>query len=102
MRIRAERAAVRWIVDPIDGTVNYVYGLPQYAVSVAAEVDGQVLAGVVVQRGHRRGVDGGPRRRGVAGGRAAHRLDGDRPGPALWSPPASATTRPAGRTRPRC
>jgi myo-inositol-1(or 4)-monophosphatase len=39
--------AVRWVVDPIDGTVNYVYGLPQYAVSVAAEVGGQVVAGVV-------------------------------------------------------
>jgi myo-inositol-1(or 4)-monophosphatase len=39
---------VRWIVDPIDGTVNYVYGLPHYAVSVAAEVAGQALAGVVV------------------------------------------------------
>jgi len=42
------RSAVRWIVDPIDGTVNYFYGLPEYAVSVAAEVDGQVVAGVVV------------------------------------------------------
>jgi myo-inositol-1(or 4)-monophosphatase len=40
--------AVRWIVDPIDGTVNYLYGLPQYAVSIAAEVDGEVVAGVVV------------------------------------------------------
>jgi myo-inositol-1(or 4)-monophosphatase len=39
--------SVRWVIDPIDGTVNYVYGLPQYAVSVAAEVDGQVVAGVV-------------------------------------------------------
>jgi len=39
---------VRWIVDPIDGTVNYVYGLANYAVSVAAEVDGSVVAGVVV------------------------------------------------------
>jgi len=38
---------VRWVLDPIDGTVNYVLGLPQYAVSVAAEVDGQVLAGAV-------------------------------------------------------
>jgi myo-inositol-1(or 4)-monophosphatase len=38
---------VRWIVDPIDGTVNFVYGLPNYAVSVAAEVDGQIVAGVV-------------------------------------------------------
>lgn len=39
---------VRWIIDPIDGTVNFVYGLPEYAVSIAAEVDGRVVAGVVV------------------------------------------------------
>ena len=39
---------VRWILDPIDGTVNYLYGLPQWAVSLAAEVDGEVLAGVVL------------------------------------------------------
>ncbi|GAA1811598.1 inositol monophosphatase [Planosporangium flavigriseum] len=38
---------VRWILDPIDGTVNYLYGLPVYAVSLAAEVDGVVVAGVV-------------------------------------------------------
>lgn len=40
-------SGVRWLLDPIDGTVNYVYGLPQYAVSIAAEVDGTVVAGVV-------------------------------------------------------
>lgn len=40
-------SAVRWILDPIDGTVNYLYGLPTYAVSLAAEVDGTVVAGVV-------------------------------------------------------
>ena len=39
--------AVRWILDPIDGTVNYLYGLPSWAVSLAAEVDGAVVAGVV-------------------------------------------------------
>jgi myo-inositol-1(or 4)-monophosphatase len=39
---------VLWIVDPIDGTVNFLYGLPQYAVSIAAEVGGQVVAGVVL------------------------------------------------------
>ena len=38
---------VRWIVDPIDGTVNYLYGLPQWAVSIAAEIDGVVEAGAV-------------------------------------------------------
>jgi myo-inositol-1(or 4)-monophosphatase len=39
--------AVRWIVDPLDGTVNYLYGLPDWAVSIAAETDGRVVAGVV-------------------------------------------------------
>jgi myo-inositol-1(or 4)-monophosphatase len=43
----AVTGAVRWILDPIDGTVNYLYGLPQYAVSLAAEVEGEVVAGVV-------------------------------------------------------
>ncbi len=38
---------VRWVLDPIDGTVNYLYDLPQYAVSLAAEIDGEVVAGVV-------------------------------------------------------
>jgi myo-inositol-1(or 4)-monophosphatase len=44
----AGSSGVRWIVDPIDGTVNYLYGLPAYAVSVAAAVDGEVVAGVVL------------------------------------------------------
>lgn len=41
-------SGVRWIVDPIDGTVNFLYGIPQYAVSIAAERDGEVVAGVVL------------------------------------------------------
>lgn len=38
---------VRWVIDPIDGTVNFVYGIPAYAVSVAAQVDGVSVAGAV-------------------------------------------------------
>lgn len=38
---------VRWLLDPIDGTVNYLYGIPHYAVSIAAEVAGSVVAAVV-------------------------------------------------------
>ena len=38
---------IGWIVDPIDGTVNYVYDLPVVAVSIAATVDGEVTAGAV-------------------------------------------------------
>ena len=40
-------SGVRWIIDPIDGTTNYVYGHPGFAVSIAAEVDGETLVGVV-------------------------------------------------------
>src|SRR5215469_7603658 len=43
---------VRWVVDPLDGTVNYLYGLPDWSVSVAAEVDGTVVAGVVAVPAH--------------------------------------------------
>lgn len=39
--------AVTWVLDPIDGTVNFVYGIPVYAVSVAAQVDGMSVAGAV-------------------------------------------------------
>jgi myo-inositol-1(or 4)-monophosphatase len=44
----AGTSGVRWVVDPIDGTVNFLYGLPQYAVSIAAELHGEVVAGVVL------------------------------------------------------
>ena len=40
-------SGVRWVVDPIDGTVNYLYGIPQWAVSIGIEVDGVMQAGVV-------------------------------------------------------
>jgi myo-inositol-1(or 4)-monophosphatase len=40
-------APVRWVIDPLDGTVNYLYGLPDWAVSIAAEVAGEVVAGAV-------------------------------------------------------
>ncbi len=45
---REASSGVRWVVDPIDGTVNFLYGLPAYAVSIAAEVDGAVRVGAVL------------------------------------------------------
>jgi len=45
---RAGTSDVRWVIDPLDGTTNYVYRHPGIAVSIAAEVDGRVEAGVVV------------------------------------------------------
>jgi myo-inositol-1(or 4)-monophosphatase len=45
---RTGTSGVRWVVDPIDGTVNFLYDLPAYAVSIAAEVDGRAVAGAVL------------------------------------------------------
>jgi len=38
-----------WVVDPLDGTTNFLHGFPWYAVSIAAAVDGVLEAGVVLQ-----------------------------------------------------
>jgi myo-inositol-1(or 4)-monophosphatase len=40
-------SGVRWVIDPLDGTTNFFYGYPAFAVSIAAEIDGEVVAGVV-------------------------------------------------------
>jgi myo-inositol-1(or 4)-monophosphatase len=41
------RSDYRWVVDPLDGTTNYVHGVPHYAVSVALEHNGQLVAAAV-------------------------------------------------------
>jgi myo-inositol-1(or 4)-monophosphatase len=43
----ADDAPARWVIDPLDGTVNYLYGLHDWAVSIAAEAGGQIMAGAV-------------------------------------------------------
>jgi myo-inositol-1(or 4)-monophosphatase len=60
----------RWVVDPLDGTVNYLFGIPQWAVSIAVEDADGPLAGVVfdpmrgecwsAERGGRPLLDGAP------------------------------------------
>jgi myo-inositol-1(or 4)-monophosphatase len=42
-----EASPCRWIVDPLDGTSNYVHGFPYYAVSVALEERGELIAGAI-------------------------------------------------------
>jgi fructose-1,6-bisphosphatase/inositol monophosphatase family enzyme len=49
---QAGTSGVRWYIDPIDGTVNYVHGLAGFSVSVAAECDGEMTAAVVVSPMH--------------------------------------------------
>ncbi len=41
-------SGVRWVVDPLDGTVNYLFGYPQWSVSVACEDDRGTIAGIVL------------------------------------------------------
>jgi myo-inositol-1(or 4)-monophosphatase len=42
------RARLQWVIDPLDGTVNFLYGVPLFAVSIAAALDGEVVAGAVI------------------------------------------------------
>lgn len=44
---RTGSSGLRWVVDPLDGTVNFLYGIPQWSVSIAVEDDGGPLCGVV-------------------------------------------------------
>jgi len=115
---------VRWIVDPLDGTTNYLYAWPAFAVSIAAEVDGLVAVGIVHDPLHAedvrrhpweaepgcrtptlagRGPD--PRRGGVSAARrrrhsptARRRRRG---WATRWSAPASTTTPDCAPVRPR-
>jgi myo-inositol-1(or 4)-monophosphatase len=44
---RGEDSSNRWIVDPLDGTTNFLHGLPHFAISIAHERDGEIVAAVV-------------------------------------------------------
>jgi myo-inositol-1(or 4)-monophosphatase len=46
--VTSSGARLQWVIDPLDGTVNFLYALPVIAVSIAAAFDGEVLAGAVV------------------------------------------------------
>jgi myo-inositol-1(or 4)-monophosphatase len=69
---RAGTSGLRWVVDPLDGTVNYLYGIPQWSVSIAVEDDDGPVIGVVhdpnrdetfaARRGHGATLDGSPLR----------------------------------------
>ncbi len=116
-------APVRWVIDPLDGTVNYLYGLHDWAVSVGAEVGGNIVAGAVYvpRRGELFSAFAGggawleQTGTGSAGTFAGFRLAPfplagrpsgctARPGyrwTGPWSGPGSATWRPVARCRAR-
>src|SRR5918996_2705199 len=60
----AGSSGVRWLVDPVDGTTNYVYGYAAYSASIGIEIDGQSAVGVVYDTG-RGGVYTAGRGRGA-------------------------------------
>lgn len=41
-------AGARWIVDPLDGTSNFLHGLPHFAISIALEMNGELVAGCIL------------------------------------------------------
>ena len=71
---RSGTAGVRWVVDPLDGTTNFLFGVPQFAVSVAAEMGGATAGrdrGRPLQArdlGGGRGLGGAPQRPPLPGG----------------------------------
>jgi len=48
MRDQAVPGGMRWIIDPLDGTTNFIHGYPMFAVSIALEHDGGIVAAVVL------------------------------------------------------
>ena len=39
----------RWVIDPIDGTTNFIHGIPHFAISIALEENGEITAGVIYE-----------------------------------------------------
>ena len=67
----------RWIVDPLDGTTNFLHGIPQFAISIALERQGQAARGTGLRSARRRALHG----------RAGRRRIPERPAAAGGDPP---------------
>jgi myo-inositol-1(or 4)-monophosphatase len=46
---KSNRAEYNWIIDPLDGTTNFIHGIPNYSVSIALEKNNEILIGVVYE-----------------------------------------------------
>ncbi|MBF0334108.1 MAG: inositol monophosphatase [Alphaproteobacteria bacterium] len=47
--LKGTDASHRWIIDPLDGTTNFIHGIPHFAISIGLERDGEIVAGVIYQ-----------------------------------------------------
>jgi len=50
--VAGEDASSRWIVDPLDGTTNFLHGIPHFAISIAVEEHGELVAGLILAPAH--------------------------------------------------
>lgn len=50
--VAGEEAGSRWIVDPLDGTTNFLHGIPHFAISIAVEEHGELVAGLILAPAH--------------------------------------------------
>ena len=46
-KINNKNQEFRWIIDPIDGTVNFMHGIPHFAISIGLEREGEIISGVI-------------------------------------------------------
>ena len=40
-------SGMKWVIDPLDGTTNFLFGIPHFAISIALQKDGETLSGIV-------------------------------------------------------
>jgi len=101
-------SGLSWVVDPLDGTVNFLFGIPQWSVSVAVRDGSGTIAGAVYDPNRDELFtatrEGGASLAGpageveLAGAARARRASGqgEAPAPSVPEPPAPAPSRPAG------
>jgi myo-inositol-1(or 4)-monophosphatase len=82
---REGTSGVRWIVDPLDGTANYVYGYPAYAISIGIEIEREPAIGVVLDSSRHVLMAGGRDVAPTANGVPIHAGDREDPTTALLS-----------------
>ena len=47
--IKNSDGSIRWIIDPLDGTTNFLFSIPHFAITIALEKEGKIIAGIVYQ-----------------------------------------------------
>ena len=46
-KLTGENKEKRWVIDPIDGTTNFLNGVPHFAISIAYEEEGEIVSGII-------------------------------------------------------